>query len=624
MKLKERIEDKIGSYSSCTHSKRKEAAVNIIKITAALFILSLFLCVIMMVLTVMPSDFNLIKILVFDIRILFLNMWPILAVMALLYFVSNRMWVSFSFTSLVFFAVAEINRFKMYFRDDPFVFKDILLFSEAKEMINSYALFLDKATLCALLLIIALAVLCFFFSKNKVGNVWVRIGGAILFCILLPLSCNSFYFNNRGIYNSLWHEEFGNPYKESNKYMSRGVVYSFLNSVPLAYSIPPEGYDEEAAKEILSSYKDADMPEDKKVNIISIMLEGYNDFSKFEGVETGSVDPYKNMHLMQRDGFSGKLYTNVFAGDTIKTERSFLTGYGGSDFSRNIDTHISYFKSQGYYTEAMHPSYGWFYNRRNINEFMGFDSFLCYENKYGEIPDSKLREEKYYGMISDADFFDYIMADYEKALKEHKNYFNFSVTYQNHGPYSNEDIADTQYAVKKEHYTDKEYNIFNNYLTGIFRTDRAIGTLREFADKREEPLVLILFGDHNPLLGEGNSVYEMLGINLDFTEVDGAANYYQTPYVIYANDAAKKALERDFKGTGETISPMFLMNEFFEYCGLEGSAYLNYLSDVKKEYSVINSVYLKSGDEYILRKNAEDDDTLLKRQWVEYYMLRRK
>jgi len=177
--------------------------------------------------------------------------------------------------------------------------------------------------------------------------------------------------------------------------------------------------------------------------------------------------------------------------------------------------------------------------------------------------------------------------------------------------------------VRKEGYADTEFNIINNYLTGIYRTDRAIGRMREFVDGRDEPVVLILFGDHNPLLGDGNTGFEMLGIDLELSDIEGAKNYYQTPYVIYANDAAKKALGKDFKGEGDTISPMFLMNEFFEYAGLEGSAYMNYLSDVKEKYNVINPVYLKRGNKFILRSEAKDLDIIRDRQFVEYYLIRR-
>ena len=48
----------------------------------------------------------------------------------------------------------------------------------------------------------------------------------------------------------------------------------------------------------------------------------------------------------------------------------------------------------------------------------------------------------------------------------------------------------------------------------------------------DEPCVVVAFGDHKPWLGEENSVYEMLGIDLDVSDLEGFYDYYATPYII--------------------------------------------------------------------------------------------
>jgi phosphoglycerol transferase MdoB-like AlkP superfamily enzyme len=95
------------------------------------------------------------------------------------------------------------------------------------------------------------------------------------------------------------------------------------------------------------------------------MLEAYNDFSRFPGIEL-ELSPYEHMHALQKDGYSGLLYTNIFAGNTIVTERSFLTGFGSYEYKKNTASFVRYLKNQGYYTEAMHSGYGWFYDRKNV------------------------------------------------------------------------------------------------------------------------------------------------------------------------------------------------------------------------------------------------------------------
>ena len=66
-------------------------------------------------------------------------------------------------------------------------------------------------------------------------------------------------------------------------------------------------------------------------------------------------------------------------------------------------------------------------------------------------------------------------------------------------------------------------------------------------------------------------------------------NYYKTPYVIHANDSAKKIFNKEFKGIGKDMSPMFLMSYLFEYCGIKGDEYNQYLTDLSKQSNIIHN-----------------------------------
>lgn len=597
--------------------------VNIIKKCGIILLLSVILGGCSLVLTALPCDLNLIKILVSDKYILLMNIWPLFVTMLLIFFITNRVWLSFLSVGTITFIIAEVNRFKMTFRDDPFVFADVLLFNEAKNMMGKYSLFLDKVSFLAITFIIT-TIVCVLLIKKESFKTFVRAVCIIIITMFMIITINMFYFQDSSIYNRTWHSEFGNQWKYGNQYMSRGVVYSFIRSIPDAIILPPEGYDEQEVVEELGKYETVDMEEEKKVHIISIMLEAYNDFSQFENVEF-VVDPYKNYHEIQNNSYHGNLFTNIFAAGTILTERSFLTGYNDSELSnKTVESFVRYFNSQGYYTVAMHPCYGWFYNRKNINENLGFQNFEYYENTYADIAENEVERDLYHGLLSDYDFFDYIIDGYEDTVREEKKYFNFSVTYQNHGPYSNEKETETEFLLRKDEYTEAEYNIINNYFDGIAKTDEALKKLCDYIDEQNEPIVLILFGDHNPLLGDNNSGYTMLGIDLSLDSAEGASNYYQTPYIFYANEAAKSNLGKSFKEQGNTISPMFLMNELFEYMEMEGPSYLNYLQALKKQYSVINTVYVKKDNEYILKSEDEENRLLIQHENIEYYMKNNK
>ena len=246
------------------------------------------------------------------------------------------------------------------------------------------------------------------------------------------------------------------------------------------------------------------------------------------------------------------------------------------------------------------------------------DSFLNYENTFGNIASETLKEETYYDMISDTDLFEYIKSSFENTVSRGEKYFNFTVTYQNHGPYHTYPITDKVILKNKDYYDEELYNEANNYFYGISKTDAALANLVEYIDSRSEPVVLILFGDHMP--GLSDNCYNMLGANIDLLTFEGAENYFETPYIFYANQAAKDALGKDFDEEGETISPMFLMNELFGYLEIQGPAYLNYMSDVKEELDVINHSYCAKDGEFLFRWNMTDVAILNERQNIEYYL----
>src|SRR5690606_27279794 len=79
-----------------------------------------------------------------------------------------------------------------------------------------------------------------------------------------------------------------------------------------------------------------------------------------------------------------------------------------------------------------------------------------------------------------------------------------------------------------------------------------------------------------------------VGINLDVSTEEGFYNYYNTPYVIWGNDSAKTVLQSELKGSGPTIGPYFLMNEFFGLAGYEGNEFMKISNELKEATDVIH------------------------------------
>ncbi|HZK58165.1 MAG TPA: sulfatase-like hydrolase/transferase [Clostridia bacterium] len=541
--------------------------------------------------------------------LVFMNFIPIFLLMCFVYLISNRLWFAYLLTSLIFTVIGIVNKLKLTYRDDPLVFVDIKLVKESLKMAKTYDLGLSARVIVMMLGIIGIGIVLKMFFQPKISTKNTRIALTLFLGVSSAVIFKGYYFDPR-VYAELGDKEVINVWIESQIYQSKGLVYPFIYSIRDLKTHPPQGYREDKAKKILSKNRYKDIPNNTKVNIISVMLEAYNDFSEFENVDL-NVDIYEEFHKLQKESVHGKLITNVFAGNTINTERAFLTGYNSHPgYFTKTNSFVRYLREQGYRTEAMHPITGSFYNRRNINEYLGFDKYDHYDNKYYKVQDSYLM---------DIDFFDFIIEGFENSKKDNVPYFNFSVTYQNHGPYSDEKHWDTQYLVKKDHYNESDYNIINNYMEGINKTDAALKKLFDYFRNEKEPTIIVIFGDHNPWLGKDNSVYKMLDIDLDLENIEGFKNYYQTPYLIWGNNGAKKVLNKELTGESKTVGPNFLMSELFDCLGWEGNEYMQYVANMKKRFDVSHKMYFKENGEFTEKLSEENKKIWQEFKNIEYY-----
>ena len=476
-----------------------------------------------------------------------LNLLPPVVLMALLYGLSGRAWLAYALTSLPVLGLAAANAYKMFFRDDPVIAADLLLLGEAGNMAGKYQLFLfgklAAALGCALVSALLLALLA---RGRPLGRFRAGIAGTALACAaaLSPL------YASDQVYQDNANEEHINKWSVTQQYVSRGLLYPFLHSVKDAFPRPPEGYDQREAEGWLAQFEDGAIPEGKKVNIVGIMLEAFTDFSQFEEIQF-SQDVYAIWHALEAEGYSGALLSNIFAGGTVNTERAFLTGVadGNYDYRGEAPSYVRYLKGQGYRATGSHPSYNWFYNRQNVNAYLGFDSYRFTEDYFGPV----------YGadpVLNDDGFLPDLTRTVLEQLEQDAPLFSFSVTYQGHGPYGDRECwwGEPEDFFTNPGLDDASRYILSNYLGSVMATQRYLSDMVDAFRASDEPIVLVVFGDHKPWLGNGNSVYHALGVNLDQDSREGFYNYWSTPYLIWANEAAKAAVGRDIAGEGR-ISP---------------------------------------------------------------------
>lgn len=541
-----------------------------------------------------------------------LNILPVVLLVYFVYFLSARVWVTMLVSSCSILGLTWVNYYKILFRNDPLLFEDLSLISESRAMAERYNIVLTKEMKITIIFIIVLIVFSAVLFRKGIKSLWIRPAGAVVIIVLFFVGIKGIY-SSAEVYQRTENIALINRWSGTQMYISKGFVYPFLNSIQYSIMKEPEGYSVKETEADLDNYEYSDIPEEKKVNVISIMLEAYNDFSKFPQIEY-NVDVYEPLHNIQDEAYSGELVTNIFAAGTVDTERSFLTGYTQlPSFRKKTNSYPWYFKEQGYTVEGSHPCYEWFYNRQNINENLGFENYYFYENCYSDLAGGEIAGDKI--------LFPDIIQKYEENKKSGKPYFNFSVTYQNHGPYSLENEQDTEFVARKEEYTEEEFSILNNYFAGIYSTNQEILKMIDYFSEEDEPVVVILFGDHNPWLGDDNSVYEALDINLDLDTEAGFYNYYNTPYVIWGNEEAKSVLQNEPKGQGEKIGPYFLMNTFFELAGYEGNEFMKVSNELKAKIDVVHELYYKEEGKLVMDLSKSNNELLKRYQKLEYYWM---
>ncbi|MGB4466399.1 MAG: LTA synthase family protein [Eubacteriales bacterium] len=590
-------------------------AINIIAVllfSCALSVLSLYFSA----LTYGANKSNLFSSYFKNPNIVFLNWLPVFAISLIVYFTVRRAWITFLVSGVLTLLPTWVNYYKMLFRADPFMAIDVSLITEAAEMEKSYKVVLTWQIVVTIIAVIAIAVAVFFLPRPVRSPIWLRVTIPVILAVLFVCFVPKLYYQN-GFYNKTeniteHNASFLHKWSDTDQYMSRGFIYSFIRSIKNARDTAPEGYNKDEAAAELAKYTYDDIPDDEKVNIIAIMLEAYNDLSAIGNIEFTN-DPYKYFHQIQSEGYSGTLVTNTFGAGTINAERTFLTGYSDAYTIRSkTPSYVYYFKEQGYTVEGCHPSYEWFYNRRNVNEYLGFDYYYFFEDRYTTANGN---------IMSDKPFLADIIELFEENKETGKPYFNFSVTYQNHGPYNDKKLYYTTEYAANTGFSESSYIMLNNYLGGIAKTDAALREFFEYFRASDDPTIIILFGDHNPWMGNDYAVYKEAGINLNLDTDEGFYNYYSTPYVIWANDAAKSALGSEIKGDGGSISPMFLMNRLFDLCGWGGNEYMKVTSELSRKIDIINTsgVYREDG---VLTKTLSDEgeEMLTRFKCIEYYV----
>lgn len=544
--------------------------------------------------------------------ILLMNFIPIFILMVLMYFVFASVGGAFISVGAIIFIMGIANQNKLFYRDDNLRITDIVLLRETVGMLNTgLKVKLHKLYVVFPVFIIGIGIFILKIDKFRLvkRSRWI---GVIATLALGFLSLNTF-ITKRDIY---WNNSMGiyHPYIEVERAKDRGMVYTFFYHYRDFFYEKPAGYDENMVKEKLKTYQESLPAKETQVDIFLILGESFADLEE----KGAKVDPsvYASFRKIQDQSISGLIQNYTYGGGTIETERYIYQGANSfPPYIKNINTLVWFLKSQGYATKTMHPFTGTFYNRLNTNEFLGFDEFLCSENYFDQ-----------YFVNKDGDYFPdellfpLILEDYLNRDKG-KRYFNSIITMQNHTPYSPEDKNIGDFLDRASFRgTDGEYNMANNYLYGVKDTADQLLTFIENLEKEDSPVLVIFYGDHLARLGQDGALYEMMGVDIGFDTPESWLSHYTTPYIIWANSAAREILGKDMVGKNPTMSNYYLFAYALNELGFK-TPFIQYVNERRQEYPIDASSYMSENGQLTANPSQKTLDDKALKDMIQYYML---
>lgn len=385
---------------------------------------------------------------------------------------------------------------------------------------------------------------------------------------------------------------------------NNGYLLDFTAKIKETVILPPEGYGPESVEQLANRYeKDESGEVTHKPHVIVIMDEAFSDLS-VHGDLPADVMPF--VSSLQENTLRGYALASVYGGNTANSEYEFLTGNTMAWLSENAVPYqqyiradaygmVSYLKgSYDYHCVAMHPylSSGW--NRPAVYGYMGFDEVHFLE----DFPQKDLLR----GYVSDREMFESVIAAFEQHRQQ--PLFLFGVTMQNHGGYSSEDFV-PGVSLPQELYDPEAVQ----YLSLIRETDRAVEYLIQYFASVEEEVVIVFFGDHQPILKE--EFLRALG-NAEETPEERQKRY-MVPFFVWANYDIP---EED----GIVTSLNFLSNYVYEAAGLELPPYNRFLSEMAKDIPAIhsNGFYSAASGGYLSFDQASEAE---RRWFADYRML---
>lgn len=444
---------------------------------------------------------------------------------------SKRRVFFFTIISIFWLGIGIINGVILTQRMTPFTVKDLSNLNDGLTIVTNYLSNYEIiGAIAAGLIAVGLLVLLFIKGPQKRDGVKRKRNLVAVLLVIAFTFLSSSFVIRAGIVQTF----FGNL---AYAYRDYGVVYCFVNTWLNTGISKPDGYSKE---EILSIFDKKELGDDNAMlltqkdedeehpNILFLQLESFIDPMTIQSI-TLSQDPCPNFRRLMQTYSSGELTVPACGAGTANVEFEVLTGlsvkfFGPGEYpykavlKEKTGESLAYdLDSLGYTSHAIHNHRAVFYNRNSVFANMGFDTFTSmeYMKNVEKTPKNWAKDNVLTECITDA----LDSTDGRDMI--------YTISVQGHGKYPTEQvIRDPRIEVTAAPSEELKWK-YEYYVNQIYEMDQFIKALTDTLAKREEPTVLVMYGDHIPAL--------------DMTEDDlESGNLYGTQYLIWNNIGLKK------------------------------------------------------------------------------------
>lgn len=315
------------------------------------------------------------------------------------------------------------------------------------------------------------------------------------------------------------------------------------------------------------------------------------------------------MQSIEKNFMRGFVVSPVLGGGTSLPEFEALTGLTSYFLEQQIYPYTSYingnmnsivreFNKNNYTTIGIHTNTRTFYNRCNIYNYLGFKKTIFEED---------IENPEYKGnYISDNEAANQIINTFENNKG---NKFIFTVTMQNHMKYLNKDYDAYDVNVSSNILSKTETLELQKYTQGVVDANKMYKKIVEYLKTKEEPTVLIMFGDHLPLLGDRYCTTYKKN-NLLYMD------YYTTPYIIWANyDLGEKDVPKYLSASNLGINIMKMAN-------IELPWYLKAFNELYEKYPAFNNkIVIDNNGKEIQNEEVENSKIVRECRILQYDLL---